>query len=374
MAVIRLIIIIFMGIFLLTSLVSWQSGMHFIEKTEFCEFCHEAKYILYNEPGDSLDYAHNTHNVSCIDCHKGSGTRGELEFKADIGTMLLFYVTDTALPPEPEDHIILENKERCLKCHEDYQALVTRRVIKPHVGVENCTTCHSGHERGMSEDVCAECHLTPVTNLEEFGGKHSNKGCDFCHKQHGFIPQCSDCHGSFHGGEFTECAECHTDAHAPNENAFKVNDVENDVCGACHADVQNKFEVSPTKHNNLDCSMCHSKHGSIPKCTNCHKTHDDTMTADDCQTCHVSAHQPTNIFCPASTPTSFCEGCHSEATYKMEESATRHSELPCAQCHTWHGQIPTCSSCHATPHGPAYSDCGENCHILAHNVWDMGNG
>ena len=71
MAVIRLIIIIFMGIFLLTSLVSWQSGMHYIEKTEFCEFCHEAKYVLYNEPGDSLDYAHNTHNVSCIDCHKG---------------------------------------------------------------------------------------------------------------------------------------------------------------------------------------------------------------------------------------------------------------------------------------------------------------
>ena len=216
--------------------------------------------------------------------------------------------------------------------------------------------------------------LRMVDNLGKFGGKHLEKRCNFCHEQHGFMPQCSNCHRLFHGDEIIDCAECHTDAHAPNENTFRVTGVENDVCGACHADIQNKFEVYPTKHNDLDCSMCHSKHGAIPGCTNCHRPHDDTMTADDYQTCHVSAHQPTNVIIPESTLTSFCEGCHGEATYKMEESATKHSELPCAQCHTWHDQIPTCSSCHATPHGPEYADCGVNCHILAHNVWDMGGG
>lgn len=360
-----------MGIFLLTSLTTWQSGMHYIEDTKFCKFCHEAEYVLYNEPGDSLDYAHKTHEVSCSDCHKGPGSEGDLAFKGDIGIMLLFDITGTAPPPQPEDEVILENKERCLKCHEDYQTLLTGRAINPHIGVENCAACHSGHERGMSEDVCAECHATPVTNLEEIGGKHSKKGCDFCHPQHGFVPQCSDCHGLFHSGEFTECTECHTDAHAPNDIEFKTTDVENDMCGVCHSEPQQTFEVYPTKHSNLDCSMCHSKHGAIPKCTNCHQPHDDTMTADDCENCHDSAHQPTKVIYPPSTPTSLCESCHSEATHTMEESATKHSELPCAQCHTQHAQIPTCSSCHATPHGPALTDCGETCHISAHSVWDM---
>ncbi|MDO9518179.1 MAG: cytochrome c3 family protein [Methanosarcinaceae archaeon] len=373
MAARKLIIIIFMGMFFLTALASWQSGMHYIEDTRFCKFCHEAEYNLYNEPGDSIDYAHNTHGVSCSDCHKKTGAQGEMDlsFNSHVGLMLIFDIAGTSPPPNPDDRIFLESKERCLKCHEDYQTLMIGRIINPHESVDDCAACHSGHERGMSEDVCAECHIGPVTSLHEIGGKHSKKGCDFCHPQHGFVPQCSDCHGLHHSAEFTNCTDCHTNAHAPGDIEFKTTDVENDVCGVCHSEPQQTFEVYPTKHADLECSMCHSKHGSIPKCTNCHQAHDDTMTADDCEHCHDSAHRPTKVIYPVSTPTSLCEGCHSNATHTMEESETKHSELPCAQCHPQHAQIPTCPSCHATPHGPALTDCGVTCHISAHSVWDM---
>ena len=371
MAARRIIIIIFMGIFFLTALSSWQSGMHYIEETKFCKFCHEGEYNFYNEPGESLDYAHNTYGVSCSDCHKGPGSEGDLEFKADIGIMMIFDITGTHPPPQPEDEIVLENKDRCLKCHDDYKAILSGRLINPHETVSNCAACHSGHERGMSEDVCAECHSSPVNNLEELGGKHSKKGCDFCHPQHGFVPQCSDCHGLFHNGEFTNCTDCHTDAHAPRDVEFKTTDLDNALCSDCHTDVQNTFNAYPTKHKDLDCSMCHSKHGAIPKCTSCHQAHDDAMTADDCQGCHDSGHVPTKVTYPTSTSATLCEGCHSGPIKILEQSETKHAELKCAQCHVTHAKIPTCQSCHATPHGPALTDCGTTCHTSAHSVWSM---
>ena len=216
--------------------------------------------------------------------------------------------------------------------------------------------------------VCVECHPKPVNSIKESGGLHSKKSCDFCHVQHGYIPKCTDCHSTFHGKTITNCTQCHTDAHAPKDITFSA-EADHYSCSLCHVNEITIFNVNPTKHSDLECSLCHTKHGLIPECINCHTPHDDTMTADDCSECHKTGHIPTRITYPATTPKSMCEGCHADAISIMDNSNTKHSELLCSQCHPQHAQLPTCSTCHATPHGPAMTDCGITCHLSGHDVW-----
>ena len=217
-------------------------------------------------------------------------------------------------------------------------------------------------------DVCVECHPKPVNTLKGSGGLHSQESCNFCHVQHGYIPTCSDCHGLFHGNILTNCTQCHTDAHAPKVITFST-EVDQYSCSLCHIDEIIVLNVNPTKHSELNCSSCHTKHELIPGCTNCHGPHDDTMTVDDCDNCHQTGHIPTIIVYPATTPKSMCSGCHADAINMIDNSNTKHSELLCSQCHPQHGQIPACSSCHGTPHGPVIIECGTKCHLSGHDVW-----
>ena len=74
---------------------------------------------------------------------------------------------------------------------------------------------------------------------------------------------------------------------------------------------------------------------------------------------------------PALPSMELCASCHVTTAQILSNSNTKHSNLACAYCHPTHGQIPTCVSCHATPHGPAFTDCGISCHLSAHDVWKV---
>ncbi|MBW6470139.1 MAG: hypothetical protein K0A90_02830 [Methanosarcinaceae archaeon] len=225
-----------------------------------------------------------------------------------------------------------------------------------------------GYNIETVSNICVECHSKPVKMIKESGGLHSQKSCNFCHVQHGYVPKCSDCHGSFHGNTITNCAQCHTDAHAPKDITFS-SEADKFSCNICHISEVTTFNINPTKHSNLECTHCHTKHGLIPECTNCHTLHDDAMTADDCGECHTTGHVPTKVIYLITTPKSLCSGCHADAISVMDNSNTKHSELLCSQCHPKHAQIPACSSCHGIPHGPTVTDCGIRCHLSGHDVW-----
>ena len=217
-------------------------------------------------------------------------------------------------------------------------------------------------------EICIECHPKPVNTTMQSDGAHSQKNCNFCHDQHGYIPKCMNCHGPYHGNIITNCTQCHTDAHAPNIITFET-ETGQYSCSVCHVDEVTTFSFNPTNHSVLDCSKCHKDHGYIPQCTNCHDPHDGTMVEDDCNKCHETGHVPTTIKYSAMIPKSMCSGCHSSAISMIDNSDTKHSELLCTQCHPQHGQIPACSSCHGTPHGSTMTDCGVSCHLSGHDVW-----
>ena len=381
MAVKRLIAIVIMGMFILISLAVGNSGLNWVTENDFCKICHGSEYKLYNQPGISLDYAHNTHEVSCSGCHEGAGSTGDAHFKYQLGLMLVYDVLGSHPPPVPEDEVDIENKYRCLKCHSNFKQLMEDRLVNPHEDVESCAVCHTGHQRGVGDEACSECHATSYNTLNKEGGKHSKKGCDFCHPQHGYVPLCQTCHGMFHGtsGDFGQCSSCHINSHSPRSIEFEFGTdaaTENDtsaedksVCGKCHTDQQTIFDMNPTKHAKLECVMCHPTHGEKQQCTNCHEAHDATMTGDDCNDCHTNGHIPTRVIYPSNTSKELCASCHTVVGKTLSDSNTKHSGLECAQCHPKHGDIPTCVSCHKTPHGPALTDCGISCHMSAHDVW-----
>lgn len=383
MAVKKLIAVVIMGIFILISLAVGNVALNWVTENDFCKICHGSEYKLYNDPGVSLDYAHNTHDVSCSGCHEGGGTSGSLQFKKDLGIMLVFDILGSHPAPVPEDEVNIENKDRCLKCHNDYKQLMENRLVNPHENVESCAVCHTGHERGVGDAACSECHATPYNTLNKEGGKHSKKGCDFCHPQHGYVPQCQTCHGMFHGtsGEFDKCSKCHINSHSPRSIEFDVKaeftpsggvaTEKMSVCAKCHSDQQTAFEMNPTKHARLECVMCHPTHGQKQQCTNCHEPHDKTMKGDDCNDCHTNGHIPTRVKYPPTTSAELCASCHSLVSKTLTGSNTKHTRLKCAQCHPEHGQIPSCVACHRTPHGPALTDCGISCHLSAHDVWKV---
>lgn len=341
-------------------------GWNYVVKTEFCKICHGVEFEKYETPGDSLDYAHNEHGISCTQCHEGADGIGKLVFKKELGVMLVYDVVGLEAPPEPEEKVNLENRLRCLKCHSDYISLTSRRVINPHEDVTDCSSCHKGHERGMSEKTCGECHVKPMESLDENGGRHAKKGCSFCHLQHGFKPKCTDCHGLYHPAGFEDCSQCHVDAHAPRDIEFSTV-ISRDECTMCHSPViKTTFEANPTKHATLDCVLCHPIHGQALDCTNCHAGHDEFMSSEDCGKCHIQGHVPTQVNYPADTPATLCAGCHEENARHLEENITGHSDKNCAYCHPQHKQIPSCTTCHGSKHGMS-SGC-TTCHNEAHNL------
>lgn len=362
----RIVVFILIAIMGLIVIFSATEGWNFVTKTEFCEMCHGIEYEKFITPGDSLDYVHNEHGITCTQCHEPAGSIGTLVFKKEIGKMLIYDVTGLDAPPAPEEIVKLENMLRCIKCHEDYISRTSRRMINPHEDVEDCNSCHKGHERGMSEQTCGECHVKPIQSLNLEGGKHSKKGCAFCHPQHGYKPKCTDCHGVYHPSGFEDCSLCHVDAHAPRDIEFSSVISENE-CAKCHAPViQTTFETQPTKHAELDCTLCHPVHGDWLECTSCHVGHDDTMTQQDCEHCHIQGHIPTQVDYPTDTPSTLCGGCHEENARHLKENITGHSNKNCAYCHPQHGQIPSCTTCHGSKHGMS-SGC-TTCHQSAHNL------
>ncbi len=107
-------------------------------------------------------------------------------------------------------------KPSCLECHE------------PHVagqGYDDCLVCHRPHSAGdiqvypqdTADELCAACHGEIAARLKRNPTRHSGIACAFCHRRHGQVPDCRQCHGEPHDPammeKFPDCLQCHIDPH-----------------------------------------------------------------------------------------------------------------------------------------------------------------
>lgn len=213
--------------------------------------------------------------------------------------------------------------QACLECHAD-QALpstnIHHRIRSFELGgiQKGCESCHGPGEAHAEEgdpakifsfskatpDAASKACLTCHQSLESSDWNMSDHAvneiaCTTCHTAHSSKslkkpdPQlCMDCHKdimvkanfpSHHPlreGKM-QCSDCHSH-HGSLVQNLKTNERLNDLCLKCHADKQGPFifEHAPVQEN---CMICHDAHGSVANnllkqnepflCLQCHESH-----------------------------------------------------------------------------------------------------
>jgi hypothetical protein len=164
-----------------------------------------------------------------------------------------------------------------------------------------CATCHSSPhapktQMTMSAEmskVCGDCHAKVGQELQANPSKHTKVECSSCHhNKHGYIPSCMECHKP-HSAKQTvkDCLVCHP-VHKPLVIKYPDNTA-NEVCGGCHSAVFGKISNTLSKHGQVSCAKCHTRHKFIPKCEDCHgKPHGAVVLKKfpNCLQCHVDVH------------------------------------------------------------------------------------
>ena len=144
-------------------------------------------------------------------------------------------------------------------------------------------------------------------------------------------------------------------------------------CARCHYDIFMTIKNGKGAHR-FPCMDCHETFHSfrrgmkyedvLPKCTDCHDyPHGKSPDMTACKTCHQKPHAPlASLDIEQLLP--FCAKCHPGPAGQLKEHPGSHSKLSCNACHSkYHGNIPKCTNCHATPHTKYVDNKGcVNCH------------
>jgi DmsE family decaheme c-type cytochrome len=245
----------------------------------------------------------------------------------------------------------------CMDCHDEnseypvISILATQHAVMsdsrtPLAQQHACQTCHGGAAAHLED----ESTPPPVAFGPEHPSGPQDEACLGCHQGGDRI----NWQGSVHESSDVACASCHTihtledpirvKDRRPDTPVMRVNQTA--VCLQCHTEKRaeiNKTSSHPIRDGLIDCSDCHSPHGSMG---------------------------PTNLVKPTVNET--CYTCHAE---KRGPFLWEHAPVSedCTTCHTPHGsnhptlltvRVPQlCQQCHvasrhpSTPYGgPDYSD------------------
>lgn len=241
--------------------------------------------------------------------------------------------------------------ETCKECHEaqyeSYSKSVHfKKAIKGPASQDACETCHGGGakhvEKGGGRDVdifsfnadvdaaaksakCLTCHeKTPGMDLWEMGvHKRNDVSCDSCH-----------------------------DLHVGGRQKAR----EPEVCFSCHKDVKievNKRSHHPILEGKVNCSSCHSPHGSLSKhmvkaddsrelCFKCHadkrgpSVWEHPPVEEDCQSCHT-VHGSSHAKLLTERIPQLCQNCHDWSRHPgtpYDNTASFTSRFECLRCHS----------------------------------------
>jgi len=228
---------------------------------------------------------------------------------------------------------------------------------------------------------CGQCHPRHFGDLKQAGGKHQFD-CRDCHEIfHAYnplrknyadiMPKCATCHSPPHGAQHTDCLRCHKNPHTPRIVPLTENLA--GICATCHPDQAKQLQAEPSKHTQQECSSCHhDRHGYIPVCSECHEPHFSEQSFETCTQCH-DVHQPLNIALAESVDLKTCNVCHDSIYAKWAATPSKHGKVSCASCHTRHGLIPECTTCHTPPKSHAakllemFPKC-LTCHLDVHDL------
>jgi len=234
-----------------------------------CARCH---YSIFMD----LKKSKSKHRFDCTNCHQQ------------------FHVYN------PEKKNWKQIMPKCQRCHKLYHGKDFPNCLVCHVDPHSPLTIPFSEltktkKVGKKEVVmCAICHKPEAKEMAAHPSKHDDVGCQGCHAdKHGYIPSCLDCHEPHVEGQtYKDCLVCHS-PHSPTVIKQYPEETPNNVCGSCHTQIYEDLKTNHTKHSDLYCATCHTKHGYIPKCQDCHgEPHGAALHKKfpNCLDCHIDPH------------------------------------------------------------------------------------
>lgn len=294
----------------------------------------------------------------------------------------------------------------CYNCHD--QATFSKKFVHAPVAKQRCDQCHNPHlaryaglVHQQDEKLCAKCHQTLITQIEQqpFAHQPAQEGqCNKCHDPHSsqkthllkdnMHELCFSCHTTlqteqkFQHAPFAKgnCAACHS-AHS-SDKPMLLRQQASKMCLSCHANTGGLR----SKHLNrdlskVDCLECHQPHQAENKallraiqhkpfqqgkCQTCHGNNGKKNDTDLCISCHqdimTSFNQQFNHITPGNSG-SFCFNCHTPHASQQAGLVRGYPGEACRSCHAGkferrsgslhlHPQASNCVNCHQL-HGSA---------------------
>jgi hypothetical protein len=205
------------------------------------------------------------------------------------------------------------------------QAAPLRQDPTPVPNAEDCTGCHEGL-RGYWEQSAHGYALVDPAFQKAWTEQGSPDECLACHTT-GFNPET---------GEYKEggvgCLSCHSPVPSNHPDAYMPTDVSSRLCGTCHIDTFNEWEISEHGQQGMTCNQCHNPHTAQLKvghsqelCNSCHNTEGHYYT--------FTGHAKEGLL---------CTDCH----LRVSDSPDAGTEGHGSRSHTFKVDLESCNDCH----------------------------
>ena len=230
----------------------------------------------------------------------------------------------------------LVGDETCATCHESegkslhaslHGKAQNSRTPAARTG-QACETCHGPGQKHVDSGKKEDIRRFSVMNARDV-----NQACLSCHTKGSH----ANWQGGMHDARNVSCATCHS-VHSPKSEKAQLKTVNiTETCRTCHKQEAMKVQKSghmPVREGKMDCTTCHSPHGS----TNVRMLKIGNSLNEACASCHAEKRGP----------------------YVWDHAAGREN---CASCHDPHGsnndrmlvakEPMLCQRCHISSRHPA---------------------
>jgi len=187
---------------------------------------------------------------------------------------------------------------------------------------------------------CVECHETVVTNWKDSAHGQASTNDAFLHdwQEKGSQAECMSCHTTGYDSESEtwmaegiHCSVCHSGQSGPHPETPMPTDPSSRLCGTCHIDTYNEWEISEHGQGEMACVRCHNPHTATLKVGG---------MQDLCMTCH-NEEGHFYAYTDHAEKGLACTDCH------LQVSDNPMGDGHGKRQHTFSVDLETCNSCHS---------------------------